>query len=290
MEIRNIFLTDGSFKDSVKLGSNLSLVKETIQVITNVFYVPDLKNNLLSIGQLQEKGLAILFQHDQCKVYHPEKGLIMETTMASNRMFVVNVVSRPISSACFNTITEDMVQLWYCRYGHLSFKGLKTLQQKEMVHGLPQLNSPLKLCKDSLVGKQQRDPFPKKSNWRASQILQLIYTDICGPIKPVSNSKKRYFPSFIDDFSRKLWVYFLTEKSVAFATFKRFKTHVEKETNSSIRGICTDRGEEFTSQEFSNFCSENGIKRQLTTAYTLQQNGVAERKNRTIINRFVTCS
>lgn len=131
------------------------------------------------------------------------------------------------------------------------------------------------------MGKQQRDPFPKKSNWRASQALQLIYVDICGPIKPISNSKKRYLLTFIDDFSRKLWVYFLTEKSEAFAILKRFKTHVEKEMNSFIRGFRTDRGGEFTSQEFSSFCDENGIKRQLTTP---QQNGVAERKNRTIMN------
>ncbi|XP_070042981.1 uncharacterized protein [Nicotiana tomentosiformis] len=140
------------------------------------------------------------------------------------------------------------------------------------------------IIKDCLVGKQQCDPFPKKSNWRASQVLQLIYADICGPIKPISNSKKRYLLTFIDYFSRKLWVYFLIEMSEAFAIFKRFKTYIEKETNSFIRGFHTYRGEEFTSQEFSSFCDENGIKRQLTTPYTPQQNVVVERKNRIIMN------
>ena len=99
--------------------------------------MPELKNNLLSIGQLQEKGLNILFQGKKCKVFHLEKGLIMETKMASNRMFILHAISQPIASTCFNTITKDMVQLWHCRYGHLSFKGLKTLQQKKMVNGLP---------------------------------------------------------------------------------------------------------------------------------------------------------
>jgi transposase InsO family protein len=107
---------------------------------------------------------------------------------------------------------------------------------------------------------------------------------LCGPISPISNSHKRYLFTVIDDFSRKLWVFFLTDKSEAFKQFKLFKTRVEKETGISIKGLRTDRGGEFTSKEFAEFCELHGIKRQLTAAYTPQQNGVAERKNRTIMN------
>jgi hypothetical protein len=175
-------------------------------------------------------------------VFHHEKGLIMDTKMSANRMFVLHAASYPLKIVCFNTITEDMVQLWHCRYGHLGFTGLKTLQQKQMVNGLPSFTSPSRLCKDCLVGKQQRDSFPKKSTWRASQILQLIHADICGPIKPISNSQKWYLLTFTDDFGRKTWVFFLVEKSETFNAFKRFKVHVEKETNTFIRGLRTDRG------------------------------------------------
>ena len=87
--------------------------------------------------------------------------------------------------------------------------------------------------------------------------------------------------SFIDDYSHKVWVYFLVEKSEAFITFKKYKNRVEKESGLAIKGLRTDHGGEFTSLEFTNFCSENGIRRKLTTAYTPQQNSVAERKNRT---------
>ena len=83
------------------------------------------------------------------------------------------------------------MQLWHYKYEHLSFMGLKNLQQKSMVDGLPQLKTPSKLCKNCLVGKQHRDSFPKRSTWRASQILQLLPVDICRPIKPISNSKKK---------------------------------------------------------------------------------------------------
>ncbi|KAM1053550.1 hypothetical protein ACFX2I_000976 [Malus domestica] len=285
---------DNSFKESVKLGNDSSLtvqgkgsvrmeVDGRIHVITGVFYVPDLKNNLLSIGQLQEKGLTVLIQQGRCKIFHFEKGLIMETKMSTNRMFAV-VARSPEEQKCLSSQTTDQAQLWHHRYGHLSWHGLKVLQQKKMVKGLPQFAASQKVCEDCLVGRQQRDPFPKESMWRASEALQLVHADICGPINPISNSNKRYLITFIDDFSRKIWVYFLAEKSEAFGMFKAYKARVEKETGAFIRSLRTDRGGEFTSHEFASFCRENGIHRQLTTAYTPQQNGVAERKNRTIMN------
>lgn len=121
-----------------------------------------------------------------------------------------------------------------------------------------------------MVGKQHRDPIPKKSLWRASQRLQLVHADICGPITPESNSQKRYLITFIDDYNRKIWVYFLNSKSEAFVTFKNFKSLVEKETENSICCLCIDRDREFTSLEFNKFCSSNGICRKLTTSYTPQ--------------------
>lgn len=88
----------------------------------------------------------------------------------------------------------------------------------------------------------------------------------------------------IDDLSRRAWIYFLVENSEALCHFKRFKLIVEKETGFPIKCLRTDRGGEFNSFAFNDFCSENGVKGQLTTAYTPQQNGVAECKNRAIMN------
>ena len=119
---------------------------------------------------------------------------------------------------------------------------------------------------------------------QASLPLQLLHADICGPISHISNSHQRYLLTFIDDCSRKLWVFFLTENSASFKRFQLFKIKIEKEVGISIRALRTDRGGEFTSNEFFKFCTTNGIHRQLTTAFTPQQNGVAERKNRTIMN------
>lgn len=291
---------DEAFRHSVKLGNDSKMevlgkgnirlqINGAIHVVTDVYYVPDLKNNLLSVGQLQERGLALLIQDGKCKLYHPRRGLIMQTEMTANRMFVLlaSVVLEE-TSTFLQLATEDSSQLWHRRFGHLSYKGLRTLQHKQMVKGLPFFKDSSKSCPGCFVGKQHRDVIPKKSQWRASHKLQLVHADICGPITPNSNSNKRYFITFIDDFSRKVWIYFLVEKSEAFTTFKYYKSLVEKESGAFICCLRTDRGGEFTSNEFNEFCKIHGISRQLTTSYTPQQNGVAECKNRTIMN-MVRC-
>ena len=151
-----------------------------------------------------------------CKIFHPEKGLIIQTNMSANRMFILlpqsQAPSQVYSDQCFNTRTQNLFHLWHRRYGHLCYKGLRTLLYKNMVRGLPQLSASSVTCTDCINGKQHRDPTPKKSTWRATQKLELIHADICGPITPTSNCKKRYILLFIDDYSRKAWVYFLVEK------------------------------------------------------------------------------
>jgi transposase InsO family protein len=153
-----------------------------------------------------------------------------------------------------------------------------------MVKGLPQIETPSHVCEECVIAKQHRKSFPQESNWRASHVLQLVHSDICGPMNPTSNSNKRYFITFTDDFSRKTWVYFLKEKSEAIEMFRKFKARVEMEAKQHIQCLRTDRGGEYTSSEFVNLCESNGIKRQLTAAYTPHQNGVSERRNRTIMN------
>ncbi|GAU16533.1 hypothetical protein TSUD_167640 [Trifolium subterraneum] len=282
---------DESFRESVRLGddSQMSVMGKgnvklqmngIVQIITGVYFIPKLKNNLLSLGQLQEKNLTFVIKNNWCKVYHRDKGMIMCSQMASNKLFPIMAEAKQV---CLQANIEDITQLWHCRYGHLNIKGLQNLQQKNMVIGLPKFEESNHVCADCLRGKQHRESIPKTSNWKSSKRLELIHSDICGPITPVSNSNKRYVLTFIDDYSRKIWAYYLSNKSDAFECFKKFKCMVEKETSETICCLRTDRGGEFNSDEFKEFCEVNGIKRQLTAAYTPQQNGIAERKNRTIM-------
>ena len=101
------------------------------------------------------------------------------------------------------------------------------LEQKNMVIGLPQIIGPSQVWEECVVRKQHRSQFPNGKSWRAKCVLELIHSDICGPINPSSNGGKKYFITFTDDFSRKTWVYFLQEKSEALSSFKSFKARVE---------------------------------------------------------------
>ena len=100
-------------------------------------------------------------------------------------MFILLARIMPQATTCFQTIIEENTHIWHRR---LVFKGWRTLQHTKMVRGLPRKASS-KICTDWMVGKQHSDAFPKRSLWRATQRLQLVHADICGPIKPPSNLK-----------------------------------------------------------------------------------------------------
>eukprot|EP01018_Ginkgo_biloba_P013209 Gb_00777 [translate_table: standard] len=121
------------------------------------------------------------------------------------------------------------------------------------------------------------------SQWRAKAPLQLVHTDLCAPVRTQSIGNANYFMLLIDDCSRKTWVYFLKENLEDFKFFTEFKTMIENESGYRIQRLRSDNGGEFISNEFKDFCKKNGIRRQLTTPYTPQQNGVVERKNRTVM-------
>ena len=146
--------------------------------------------------------------------------------MTRNRMFLLNIQHDVIR--CLNACFKDSSWLWHLRFGHLNFGGLQLLAKTMMVRGLPYIEHPNQLCTGCLHGKQSRKSFPKEASTRATKSLQLVHTDVCGPIKPSSLGKSNYFFLFIDDFSRKTWVYFLKQKSEAFGAFKKFKAFVEK--------------------------------------------------------------
>ena len=104
-----------------------------------------------------------------------------------------------------------------------------------------------------------------------------------GPMNTKSFGGSQYFLLFTDDYSRMSWVYFLKLKSETFDNFWKFKALVERQSGRYIKALRTDRGGEFLSNEFSSFCEENGIHKELTAPYTPEQNGVAEHKNQTVV-------
>ena len=172
----------------------------SMQTISNVLYVLDLKTNLLSVGRLQEKGYGISIKNGVCQIQDKKLGLIAQVNMTANRMFPLYLHST--THSCFSARLKEVAWLWHFRYRHLNFGGLRPLQQNNMVMGLPQITAHSQICEECIISKQHRNQFPQGKSWRAKKVLELVHSNICGPINPLSNGGKRYIITFIDDYSQ----------------------------------------------------------------------------------------
>jgi transposase InsO family protein len=140
----------------------------------------------------------------------------------------------------------------------------------------------LEFCENCTINKLNRLAFPPGGN-RAQNKLHIVHSDICGPMKNPTHQGNRYFITFIDDYSRRARVYFIKNKSEALDKFQEFKAQAENETAERIKILRTDGGGEYVNKEFKKFLNQQGIRHQTTAPYTPQQNGVAERFNRTVV-------
>jgi hypothetical protein len=154
-----------------------------------------------------------------------------------------------------------------------------------LVTGISYTEDSSQPCVTCLEGKQTISKFPKNISKRASDILQLIHSDVMGPMEEISFGGARYYVTFIDDYTRKVFGYTMKEKSEVLSKFKKFKVFVEKQTGKCVKTIRTDNGGEYTSRDFEDYLNSCGIRHQTTVPYTPQQNGVAERTNRTLIEK-----
>jgi len=155
--------------------------------------------------------------------------------------------------------------------------------KENLVTGL-QITSPSApdpICKPCLAGKIVSDPFLSSSHHSAN-LLELIHSDVHGPIKVASHSGFKYWVTFIDDSGRFRAVYLMKKKSETFSCFKKFKAWAENQTDHRIKALREDKGGEYMSREMDDFCAEHGIQRQHSVRARPQQNGVAERANRTM--------
>lgn len=213
------------------------------------------------------------------------------------KLYKLNTIKPRNEETCCigKTIKQDSIELWHQRYGHLGYDNLKLLNDKEMVNGLniDTKEAVDRICEGCAMGKQHRKSFPKKSQSTTTRLLELIHSDVCGPMDVPSVGGSRYFVTFIDDFSRYTTVYMMKQKSEVLEKFGQFVNLVENRTglkverlhveNETIKRLRSDNGGEYFSKDFDEFCNNRGIQREPTIPYSPQQNGVAERMNRTLL-------
>ena len=211
--------------------------------IKDVIYVPKLSANLLSVSTLVERGLAVVFTDKGGAIYKKDKlkitGVPMLTATQENGMYKLH----HDDEKAFKVITKNEQELWLRRLGHLGLSNMKLLRDG-MVTGIKSQEQCILCCESCLMGGQTKQPFNKKGGTRAKEILELVHSDVCGPMSEKS-SGYRYFLTFIDDKTRKTFVYFLKSKDEVVCKFKEFTALVERQTGKKLKTLRSDNGREY---------------------------------------------
>ncbi|GJT33050.1 putative ribonuclease H-like domain-containing protein [Tanacetum coccineum] len=258
----------------------------------DVYFVDELKFNLFSVSQMCDKKNSVLFTESECLILSPSFKLLDESQVVLRAprkddvysLDLKNIVPSGGITCLYANATADESKLWHRRLGHVNFKNINKLVKGHLVRGLP-----LKVfvndhtCVACKKGKQHKASCKAKLERIIRNPLELLHMDLFGPVSVESINKKRYCLVVTDDFSRFSWVFFLATKDETSEILCNLIIGLENQLNHNVKIIRCDNGTEFKNHAMNEFCAKKGIKREFSVARTLQQNGVAERKNRTLI-------
>lgn len=262
---------------TVELRANVGDKTHTL-VLRDVLFVPDLAVALISVSRLMRLGYTAKFGKEECEVI-AENGKIV--ALAQVQRGGIYQLQGPIENTAMVAASTKNA-LWHHRLGHLPHASIKMLVDKSMVTGMVDVKD-VGFCEACVQGKLHASPVPAGQGTRAKRPLELIHSDVMGPMATISREGYRYVVTFIDDFTRFAWMYPLKEKGDVFERFKAFKLLVEKQYDATIKILRSDNGGEYLSDEFKRFLQSSGMLHQLTVPYSPHQNGVAERSNRTLM-------
>nr|GEX61293.1 retrovirus-related Pol polyprotein from transposon TNT 1-94 [Tanacetum cinerariifolium] len=174
--------------------------------------------------------------------------------------------------------------LWHQRLSHLNFDTINDIAKNDLVSGLPKFKYHKEhLCSSCEQGKRKRAYHPPKLVSNSRQRLQLLYMDLCGPMRIASINGKRYVLVIVDDYSRYTWVHFLRCKDEAPEVIKTFLKRITVVLQSPVIIIRTEKCTKFINQVLKEYFDSAGISYQVSSIRTPQQNGVVERKNQTLV-------
>jgi transposase InsO family protein len=208
----------------------------------------------------------------------PREGNLYQVTFPKVcEMHVANVAQ--------TSTIDGALEHWHRRLGHLNVKGVHALQN--MVNGMNLGNMPCLtssfFCEGCIEGKQHCKPFPSNGGMRATKPLEIVHSDVCGPMRTTSLGGARYYVTYIDDFSRKVWVYLLKSKGECLEKFNEFKALAKTQSKHKIKVFQLDNGGEYISKGFKRFLKAHDIEKQTSTPYKPQQNRMAEHANYTFV-------
>lgn len=276
-------LGEGSAVITVLDGSQ----KERRITFSDLKYVPGLEANLISVDRLAKRKMKVIFDYEGCKVIDVQ-GTIVATGVRYNGQYYLRLTESSMRAAHAQHL-ENCQHQWHRRLGHRDWAAVEKINKEKLGTGMKITDCGLKLvCECCLQGKSTRAPFPTVIDRKSTRVLDLVHTDVCGPMETPTPSGYRYVLHIVDDFSRFTVTCLMQKKSEAAEKIMHYVQWVENIFGRKPRFIRSDGGGEFDNTQLRKFYTDNGIKPQFTTPYSPQSNGVAERKNRSI-TEMTTC-
>src|SRR3954463_3976393 len=252
--------------------------------LANVMLVQSLQYNLLSVRQLASVGYDTLFGLTSVKVFRRDTLEVAFVGELDGNLYTVDFSKESTYHATCIMAKADKGWLWHRRLAHVGMRNLKDLLKGEHILGLTNISFEKdRVCSACIAGKQHQAKHTPKNVVSTSRPLELLHVDLFGPPSWDSLGGKKYGLAIIDDYSRYTWVFFLKSKDETKATFIDFSKQAQRKYNMAILAIRSDNGSEFKNYTLEEFLSDEGIEHQYSAPYTPPQNGVAERKNRTIV-------
>ncbi|KAK1632735.1 hypothetical protein QYE76_007050 [Lolium multiflorum] len=261
-----------------KVAISKDLCLETVMLVEHLGY------NLLSIYHLADAGYNSYFTKYYVQVFRSDNLKLVLVGFVENNLYVVDLSKESPSFSTCLMAKHDEGWLWHRRLGHVNMRNLKQLLKGEHIVGLTGVSFEKdRVCSACVAGKQLKKKHPIKSIVTTSRPLELLHLDLFGPSHYDTLGGSKYGLVIVDDYSRYSWVFLHKSKDETHREFITFAKKAQRMYESEIKAIRTDNGTEFKNYTMQEFVDDEGIKHEFSAPYTPQQNGVVERKNRTII-------
>nr|GEY09604.1 putative ribonuclease H-like domain-containing protein [Tanacetum cinerariifolium] len=285
------YVTFGGGAHSGRIFGKGTLITNSLD-FENVYFVNELKFNPFSVSQMCDKKNYVFFTDNECLVLSssfklPNKSQILLKISKKDNMYsfdMKNIVPKDSLTSLVAKATLDESLLWHIRLVHINFKNINKLIQDNFVRGLPiKRFENDQTCVACLKGKQHRASYKSKVLNPITKPLFMLHMDLFGPTFMNSLMRNKYCLVITDDYSKFTWVFFLVTKDETSEILKNFIKEIENLVDKKVKIIRCDNGTKFKNKVMDDFCREKGIKREYCVARTPQQNGVAKRRNRTLI-------
>lgn len=281
---RNIIAANGQYME-VKGKGDIKL--EAVQsgssiMLKDVLFVPDLDSNLLAVSKITVAGYQVEFD-DNGKCHIRNKNGSVITANLKNGLYAIDMRHEKVNlvKSCKQV---NCIHVWHRRLGHRNPEGIKQIVSKGLATGIEIENChSIKQCITCIEGKLTRKTFPKVSEHRSSKLMEIVHSDLCGPMRTSTVSGMKYFLTFTDDFSRYTKVYLVHSKDEVPLKLKEYMTEMWNTFKCYPKIFRSDNGTEYTGNQVQSFLKDKGISFQSTVPYSPEQNGVSERKNRTLM-------